>query len=62
VSTDRLRVGMGSIGLREVRVVEAPEVSEPDFTGVTVPRASSSNVGGRGVELGAGGKMDRVAH
>jgi hypothetical protein len=30
-------VGMGFIGLGEVRGVEAPEVSRPDFTGVTVP-------------------------
>jgi hypothetical protein len=30
-------VGMGSIGLRLVRGIEAPEASEPDFTGVTFP-------------------------
>jgi hypothetical protein len=33
-------VGMGSIGLREVRGVEAPKASRADFTGVTVPQAS----------------------
>jgi hypothetical protein len=37
VSTGGLRVGMGSIGLREVKGVKAPEASKPDFTGVTVP-------------------------
>jgi hypothetical protein len=38
VSTDGLRMGMRPIGLREVRGVEASETSEPDFTGVTVPK------------------------
>jgi hypothetical protein len=37
-----------------VRGVEAPEASKSDFTGVTVPQASPSNIGGRGVELGTG--------
>jgi hypothetical protein len=36
MSTGGLGVGMGSIGLREVRGVEALEASEQDFTGVTV--------------------------
>jgi hypothetical protein len=48
VSTGKLEVGMGSIGLREVSGVKATEASEPDFTGVTVPQASPSSVGGRG--------------
>jgi hypothetical protein len=56
VSTSRLGVDMGSIGLREVREVEDPKASEPDFTGVTVPQASPSNARGRGVELGADGR------
>jgi hypothetical protein len=34
VRTGGLRVGWGSTGLREVRSVEAPEASSPDFTGV----------------------------
>jgi hypothetical protein len=33
----RLRVGMRSVEHGEVRGVEAPEASRPDFTGVTVP-------------------------
>jgi hypothetical protein len=37
VRTVRLRVGMRSIGLGEVRGVEGPEASGPDFTDVTVP-------------------------
>jgi hypothetical protein len=45
---------MGSIELRAVREVEAPEASKPDFTGVTVPPTSPSKVGGGVVELGAG--------
>jgi hypothetical protein len=53
VRTDRLRVGMGSIGLRGA---EAPEAFGPDFRGVIVPQASPSNVGGGGVELGTGGR------
>jgi hypothetical protein len=36
VRTGGLGVSMGSIGLREVRGVEAPETAEPDFPGVTV--------------------------
>jgi hypothetical protein len=56
VSTSRVGVDMGSTGLSEVRAVEAPEASRPDFTGVTVPRASPSNVEGEGVELGTGGR------
>jgi hypothetical protein len=36
VSTGRLAVCMGSIGLRKSRAVEAPEASRPDSTGVTV--------------------------
>jgi hypothetical protein len=55
VSTGRVRVGMGSVGLKKNKVIEAPEASKPDFTGVTVPQTSPSNVGGRGVELGPGG-------
>jgi hypothetical protein len=46
---------MGSTGLREVKGVEVPRASGPDFTGVIVPQASPSNVGGGGVELGTGG-------
>jgi hypothetical protein len=56
VSTSRLGVDMGSIGLREVREVEDPKASEPDFTGVTVPQASLSDVRGDSVELGVGGR------
>jgi hypothetical protein len=37
MSNGRVGVGMESIRLREVREVEVPEASEPDFTGVTVP-------------------------
>jgi hypothetical protein len=47
---------MGFTGLREVREVEAHEASGPDFTTVTVPRASPSDVEGEGVELGAHGR------
>jgi hypothetical protein len=36
--------------------LEVPGASRPDFTGVTVPLASPSSVGGRGAELGAGGR------
>jgi hypothetical protein len=46
-----IRLGVGG-----VRGVEAPEASEPDFTGVTVPQGSPSSVGGGGAELGAGGR------
>jgi hypothetical protein len=53
VRTGRLGMGMGSIGLREVKGVEAPVASGPDLTGVTVPRVSQCNVGGEGAELGA---------
>jgi hypothetical protein len=35
---------MGSIALREVKGVKAPEASELVFTGVTVPQASLTNV------------------
>jgi hypothetical protein len=56
VGTGRFGVGTGSIGLRDVRRVEAPEASGPEFIGVTVPHASPSDVRGRGVELGAGGR------
>jgi hypothetical protein len=56
MSTGELGMGMGSIGLREIRGVEVPKVSKIDFTSVTVPLASSSNVGGRGVEQDAGGR------
>jgi hypothetical protein len=48
--------GYGSIGFSEVRGVEATEASGSDFTGVTVPRASPSNVRGEGMELGASGR------
>jgi hypothetical protein len=51
----RLRAEMRSTGLREVRGDEAPEASGPDFTDVTVPLVSPSNVKGEGVELGASG-------
>jgi hypothetical protein len=53
VSTGRLEVDMESIGLRVVRIVEAPEASEPHFASVTIPQASPSNVRGGSVELGA---------
>jgi hypothetical protein len=54
---------MGSIGLREARGVEAPKASGPDFTVVTVPQASPSNVGGRGAELGVPvAEVDKVTH
>jgi hypothetical protein len=36
VSTGGLRVRIESIGLREVRGVEAPEISKPDFTDMTI--------------------------
>jgi hypothetical protein len=47
---------MEIIGLREVRGVKVPEASEPDFTGVIVPRASPSNVGYEVAQLGADGR------
>jgi hypothetical protein len=53
---------MGSIGLREIRGVEAPEASRPDFTGVTVPQPSTSDVKGQGVELALVVEVDGVAH
>jgi hypothetical protein len=56
VRTGVFGVGMGSIGLREVKGVGAPGASRPDFTGVIVPRASPSNVGVGGMELGARGR------
>jgi hypothetical protein len=56
LSTGGLRVGIESLGLREVRGVEASEASKPDFTDVTVPLVSPSSVRGRGAELGAGGR------
>jgi hypothetical protein len=56
VRTGGLRVGMGPIGLGEVRGVEAPEASGPDFTVVTVPQASLSNIKHEGAELGASGR------
>jgi hypothetical protein len=52
----RLGVGMGHIGLREVRGIGAPEDFRPDFTGVTVPPASPYFSGGKGVELDASGR------
>jgi hypothetical protein len=54
--TGGLRVGMGSIALKEVRGVETPEAYGPDFTSMTVPRASQSNVKGDDVELVAGAR------
>jgi hypothetical protein len=42
--------------IEEVRGVEAPEASGPDFTGVTVRGASLSNIEGEGAELGASGR------
>jgi hypothetical protein len=56
MSTGGLGVGMGSIGLREVRGVEAPDASKPDFTVMTVPQVSPSDIGGGGVERGTGGR------
>jgi hypothetical protein len=56
VRTSELGVGMRSIGLREVRGVEVPEASGPDFTGVTVPQASPSDVKSKGAKLGASGR------
>jgi hypothetical protein len=50
---------MRFIGLREVRGVEAPGASRPDFTGLIVPQAFPSNVKGEGVELGAGGRGEQ---
>jgi hypothetical protein len=47
---------MGPIELREVRGIAAPEDFRPDFTGVTVPRASPYFAGGKGVELDASGR------
>jgi hypothetical protein len=54
VRTGGLGVSMGSMGLREVKGVEAPGASGPEFMGVTAPQASPSNVRSEGVELGAG--------
>jgi hypothetical protein len=54
VSNGGLRVGIESLGLREFRGFEAPDASEPDFTGVIVPLVSPSSVGGG--ELGTGGR------
>jgi hypothetical protein len=48
--------GHGVHRTQEFRGIEAPEASRPDFTGVTIPRASPSNVGGKGTELGAGSR------
>jgi hypothetical protein len=56
VRTGGLGVGMGSIGLKEVRGVEALEASKPDFTGVTAPQESPSSVRGGGAEPGTGGR------
>jgi hypothetical protein len=56
VITGGLRVGMRSIGLREVRGVQVPEASGPDFTGATVAQASPSDIEGEGAELGASGR------
>jgi hypothetical protein len=56
VSTGGLKVGMESIGLGDAKGVEVSQISEPDFTGVTVPRATPSNVEGKGAELGASGR------
>jgi hypothetical protein len=56
VSTGRFGVDVGFIGLREFRRVEAPEVSRPDFTGVTVSQPSLSSVRGWGMELGTAGR------
>jgi hypothetical protein len=47
---------MRSIGLREVRGVEAPDASRPDFTGTTVPQDSPSGVKSEGAKLGASGR------
>jgi hypothetical protein len=54
MSTGGLRVHIESIGLREVRGVEAPEASEPDFICVAVPQGSPSSVRGGGAEVGTG--------
>jgi hypothetical protein len=40
----------------DVKGVGTPQKSRSDFTGVTVPWISPSSVGGRGAELGAGGR------
>jgi hypothetical protein len=48
--------GHGVHRTREVKGVEAPGASRPNFTGVTVPWASPSDTKGKGVELSAGGK------
>jgi hypothetical protein len=62
VSTGRLRVGIGSIGLREVREVEAPEASESNFTGVTLPQDSPSNFGGGAQNWVLVAEVDKMAH
>jgi hypothetical protein len=53
---------MGSIGLGDIRGVEAPDDSKPDFTGVTVPQASPSDVGGRVWNWVLMAELDKVAH
>jgi hypothetical protein len=47
---------MKFIGLGEVRGVEAPGTSRPDFTGVIVPWASPSDAEGEDAELGVSGR------
>jgi hypothetical protein len=53
VRTGGLGLGLRSVGPGEVRGIEALESSGPDFTDVTIPRASPSNVAGEGVEMSA---------
>jgi hypothetical protein len=56
VRIGRLGVGMESTRLGEVRGIKDPEAFGSDFTGVTVPQASPSDVKGEEEELGAGGR------
>jgi hypothetical protein len=57
VRTGEFGVGLGSIGPGEVGWgAEVPEAFGPDFTGVTVPQSSPSDVEGESVEMGAGGR------
>jgi hypothetical protein len=52
VRTGGLGVGIGSIGLGEVKGVEIPGASGPNFTAVIVPQASPSNFGSGGCGIG----------
>jgi hypothetical protein len=55
-------MGIGSIGLREVRGVEGPEASSPDFTAVTVCQAYPSDVKGKVQNWVSVAGVDKVAH